>query len=317
MKRLNEHGTPTGDGVPNPGYPVHVRRGDRAVVKPDSAREMKPPAFLRVRRGDRAIVSPEPVDRGETPRSGKPARGETAAALKGTFTAFIKRAVELVAHAHGLGVLLKTAEWVWTAAKWLQVGAGHREVDLEVPIPLGAGIDLDLSVHPEHSSGVGQPLVTVCFAPSGGADPGVLVIDGCQFSPGDSADEDLPDRDRKAARHVAGREAEKAHVRSAESAEDEGWAVPVCLDLAQLTSRERDPRVRAAALMYLAKNQLLPALEQQQLWDELKAAGVECVVYYDQEAKESVWLLLGDTERRPVRRRIAFDAVGRLRPWPI
>lgn len=197
------------------------------------------------------------------------------------------------------------------SVKWLQVVEGNRQVDVGAPILfLGSGVELDLSAHPGYLSSNVQPPVTACFAPSGAPDPGVLVIDGCQISPGDAVDEDLAGGDRKAALHAVEREPEKAHVRPVD---DEGRVVLIPLDLSQLTSRERDPRVRAEALMCLARVQLLPAFRQQR-WDELEAEGVECVVYYDQEAKESVWLCLSETERRPVRRRIAFDTSGKLIP---
>jgi hypothetical protein len=228
--------------------------------------------------------------------------------LKVTFEAVIKHALKRLADAHGLGLLVRGAEWALAGVRWLQVGEGHRQPLVVVPVPMGS-VELDLSVHAGHSSADAQPLITACFAPSSGPDPGVLIVDGCQISPGDVVDEDSAYQDGKAARHAQKHQTEKE---CALSVEDEGPVVFVHLDLLQLTSREPEPRVRAEALMCLARAQLLAELKQQPLWDELKAAGAECIVYYDEEAKESVWLFIGDTEKQPIRRRITLDAAGRL-----
>jgi hypothetical protein len=252
-------------------------------------------------RGDRGAAEPES-------RSGTIAHAELAAAVKGTFMAVIKHALSAV-DPSGLSQLLKAAELLLAAVKWLELCEGRRDVDVAFPIPLGAGIELDLSVHAGHSPSAAEPLVTACFAPVGEPDPGVLVVDGCQISPGDTLDEKPVDHDGEAARHALEHETEEKRARPVD---EEGQVVFVRLDLSQLTAREPDPRVRAAALMYLSRGQLLTDLRQQSQWDDLEAAGVECVVFYDQEAKESVWLFLGDARKRSVRRRIMFDAAGRL-----
>jgi|SRR5215467_9765042 len=241
----------------------------------------------------------------------KLAWAEMKATLKSTFEAVIKSALKRLADAHGLGMLARGAEWALAGVRWLQVAAGDRQPLVVLPVPMGS-VELDLAVHAGHSSDDAQPLITAGFAPSGGPDPGVLVIDGCQVSPGDVADEDLAYRDGKTARHARKHQAKKAYARSVEH---EGPVVLVHLDLLQLTSGEPEPRERADALMVLARAQLLAELKQLPLWDDLKAAGVECIVYYDQEAEESVWLFLGGTEKRPVRARITVDDAGRLIPW--
>jgi len=227
--------------------------------------------------------------------SGNFVRSQLSAAVKGTFTAIIKRGLELVADAHGLGVLLRNAEWIWTAVEWRQVGEGRRGVDVGSSILLGSGVQVDLSAHAGLSPG--GPLVTMCFAPVSGPDPGVLVVDGCQIAPGDAL-----------------------HKRAAEqpgerSAEEKGRVVFTNLELSRLMSREPDPRTRAAALMYLTKSKLVPALKRQRRWDDLEAAGVECVVCYDQKTKDSVWLFLSAVEARRSPARIAFDAAGSLMLW--
>ncbi len=239
---------------------------------------------------------------------------ETEAALRGTFTAIIEHVAQAVADVHGLGLLLRAVELIRTTAKWLEVGDGRRGVDVEVPILLGPDFELDLYVHAGQSANADEPPITVCFAPISGPDPGVLVIDGCEISPGDAAGEEPSDGDGEAACRAQEPEVEKACGRSAE---DEARVVLVDLDLSPLMSREPDPQVRAAVLMHLAKDQLLPELKQQQLWDELKAAGVERVVYYDQGSKDSVWLFLSVTEKKPAQARIALDSAGRLLPWVI
>lgn len=239
---------------------------------------------------------------------------EMAAAVKGTFTAIVERAVELMAHAHGLGALLTGVKWVWKAVSWWQVGEGGRGIDIEVPIPLGSGIELDLSARAEWPSGDAEPLVTVCFAPVSGLDPGVLAVDGCQISPGEAIPKEPADEDRESVSRLHEREARGVAMRAAE---DEVRAVLVDLDLSRLLSKEPNPQIRTAALMYLAKDELVPALKKRRLLDDLQAGGVECVVYYDQETKNSVWLFLSTVQARPVRARITFDALGRLVPWRI
>src|SRR5215469_2215528 len=231
--------------------------------------------------------------------------------LKGTFEAVIKHAL-LAVDPSALSQLLKAAELLLTAVKWLQLCVGQRNVDVAFPIPLGAGIELDLSVHAGHSLIAAKPLVTACFAPVDEPDPGVLVVDGCQISPGDALDEKPAHQDEEAARHALEHETEEERARPVD---EHGQVVFVRLDLSQLTSLEPDPRVRVAALMYLARGQLLTDLKQKSQWDALKAASVECVVFYDQDAKESVWLFLGKAGKRPVRRRIMFDTAGRLVLW--
>jgi hypothetical protein len=277
-----------------------------------------PPELMRDLKERSASTCAQELSRHSTAEPAASSReffgSEIAAAVKGTFTAIVERAVELVAHAHGLGALLTVAKWVWKAVTWCQVGEGSRGVDVEVPIPLGFGIELDLSARVGCSSGDAEPLVTFCFAPVSGPDPGVLVVDGCQISPGEAVHREPADEDREATSLIPEREVERAATRTAE---DRVPVILVDLDLSRLMSKEPNPQIRTAALMYLAKRELIPGLKKRQLLDDLEAAGVEFVVYYDQDTKDSVWLLLSAVEARLVRTRIAFDAAGRLMLWRI
>jgi hypothetical protein len=242
-------------------------------------------------------------------RLGTFGRAELAEAIKATFVAFIEHAVDVAANAHGFGVLLKGAKLLLKAVEWLQVRDRDRDVDVTFPISLGSGFELDLSVHVGHSPSVSEPLVTAGFAPVSEPDPGVLVVDGCQIGPGGVVDAESADQDREETHHTREHETGEERV---QPIDEGGQALFIPLDLWQLTSQEPDPRVRAEALMCIVRGELLTALKRQSQWDDLKAQGVECIVFYDQDAKESVWLFLPEARKLSVRRRIIFDSAGRL-----
>ena len=227
---------------------------------------------------------------------------ELSAAVKDTFNAILNHALKVVADAHGLGPLLRGAELALAVAKWIEVGEGHRELDVTAPIPLGSGIELDLSAHAGHLRSAAEPLITGCFVPASGLDPGVLVVDGYQISPGDTINKESPDKDGEAAIRAQ----EQTEESSAGSVSDDGQVLLVPLDLSELMSKEGNPRIRADVLMHLSRNQLVPRLKQQGLWNKFEAASVECVVCYDQNTKDSVWLFLAEHEKRSVRRTITF-----------
>jgi hypothetical protein len=303
-----------------PGPPVERLPGPELDRKPGNAISSRGDPFAQSERSNRPLSLPgreQPApfplpSAGPATRSHEFFESEIASAVKGTITVIVQRALELVAQAHGLGGLVMAVKWVWKAVTWWQVGEGGRGVDVEVPIPLGSGIELDLSAHAGRSFGDTEPVVTFCFAPVSGRDPGVLVVNGCQISPGVPLHKELVDKDREAASRAREREAERAAMRTAE---DEIRIVLVALDLSRLMSKEPDPQIRTAALMLLAKGQLIPELKERQLLDDLEAIGVECIACYDQETKDSIWLLLSGVEAQPARTRIGFDAAGRLMLW--
>jgi hypothetical protein len=288
------HGTqkPTGEssGVVLPRQPGERTGKSSGVVLPRQPRE-----------NDAAEPAPD---------SGK-SWAEIKAFVKGTVAAFIKYAVKLAADAHGLGWLLRAGEWVMKAAEWAQVVEGERQVDVDVPIPVGAG-ELNFSARVGRSANDDEPLITVCFGPATGPDPGVLVVDGCQIRPGEAMSEDgLAGENAEATSHTHERETETASV---PSAEDGSRVIQVEVDLSELVSRQKDPLTRVAALMRGVRDELVPALKQQQRWDDLAAAGVKRVVYYDQKNRESVWLFFSDTEKRHMSSSIALDSAGRFIP---
>jgi hypothetical protein len=248
-------------------------------------------------------------------KAGTLAKSELSAAVKETLGAVANHVVQAIADLHGVGLLLRAAKWVWAVVKWSQVAEGRRGVDVAKTMTLGAGFDLVLSAHAGPSPSATEPAVTAGFVPADGPDPGVLVVDGCQVSPGDLLDKETADRDTKPASRAPGRPAKKAPVRSVS---DEGRVALIEVDLSELKSREQDPRNRAVALIELSRSRLVPELRSRHLWDDLIAEGVECVVYYDQDAEESVWLFLTEDEKRSGHAHITFDASGRLavrRPW--
>jgi hypothetical protein len=135
------------------------------------------------------------------------------------------------------------------------------------------------------------------------------VVAGCQVSPGDLLDKETADRDTKPASRAQERPAKKA---SARSVTDEGRVALIEVDLSGLKSREQDPRNRALALIHFSRSHLVPELKRQHLWDGLIAEGVECVVYYDQDTEDSVWIFLTEDEKRSGHAHITFDPSGRL-----
>jgi hypothetical protein len=223
------------------------------------------------------------------------AEAELSALIKQTFTAIIKQCLLAVADAHGLGPLVRGTELAWNTVKWLQVAEGNRKLDIGKAITISSGAEFDLYGHFPSGS---EPLITACFAPASGPDPGVLVVDGCQISPGSTL-EDGPARGIGRA----------AYQRP---------GVLINLHLSQLMSRETDTAIRAAALMSLAKDELAPTLrKEQQFQENLRTAGAEYVVCYDQEVKVSVWLFFGDAGKRADGAKILFDPAGRLIPTDI
>lgn len=303
IPRASEHPSPD-DGYKMPKPPGLNLPGSKLSEERESPRTGRDPLPETPKRATAKLTDggPEP----SRPRleqetgaaaAGKPAtssrnlaRSEMSATVNETFGAIIKQGLELAADAHGLGALVRGAEGALAAVKWVQVAGGDRGVDVEFPIPLGSGFELDLSMHAGRSPSAADPPVTFCFAPVSGPDPGVLVADGCQISPGDKVGEETP------------------------TGEGKNSVLLVPVDLSPMMSRDRDPQTRTAALMLLGRDRLVPALMQQRLWNHLEEAGVERVVCYDQHTKNSVWLFLGTAEGQAVRTRISFDAAGRLEP---
>jgi hypothetical protein len=280
-------------GTPGSDFPGHAYPREQPGL-PDYARALGPsrPAALRPPAASEP-TPPGPLP-GEQDSSKTLAKAELSALIEETFTAIIKHCLETVAYAHGLGPVVRGAELAWNTVEWLQVAEGHRGLDIGGSIPVSSGAEFDLSGHVGHSPSASEPLITACFAPASGPDPGVLVVDGCQISPG-STRKDGPTRGIGKAAH-------------------QQPEVLINIHLSLLMSRERDAAIRAAALMALAKDELTPTLRKNQhLQEDLEPAGVEYVVCYDHEAKVSVWLFFGDSGKRASSSaKIRFDTAGRL-----
>ena len=207
------------------------------------------------------------------------------------------------------GLLLRAAKLPWATVKRSQVAEGRRGVDVAKTMTLGAGFDLVLSAHAGPAPSAAEPGITACFAPTDGPDPGVLVVNGCQVSPGELLRKETADRDAKRVSRIQERPLKKAPVRSVT---DEGRVTLIRVDLSELKSREQDPQNRAVALIQFSRSHLVPELKRRHLWDDLIAEGVECVVYYDQDTEESVWLFLAEDEKQSGDAHIMLDASGRL-----
>jgi hypothetical protein len=85
--------------------------------------------------------------------------------VSGTVKAFGKQLLETAAAAHPpLSLAMKAAELFVQGVKWCRVAEGDGAVEGSAPIPLGDGVELQLSAHP--ADGQDGPPLTVCCAPS-------------------------------------------------------------------------------------------------------------------------------------------------------
>jgi hypothetical protein len=98
-----------------------------------------------------------------------------------TFKTFGKAAFEHAAYVAGLGLPLMVVDVAVKAVEWSQVAEGDGAVEISVPIPLGSGVDLELSAHP--ADGQDGPPLTVCCAPSDGSAVGVAQIGPFEVAP--------------------------------------------------------------------------------------------------------------------------------------
>ncbi len=114
-----------------------------------------------------------------TGQLGQVAEQESEGFVAGTFKAFGGWLVMRFADAHGLGVALKTIELCFKAVQWLR-GDG---LDVSVPVPVGSGVDLQLSAHLTDGPDAKEPPLTLCFSPSGYSPIGVLKIDEFEIDP--------------------------------------------------------------------------------------------------------------------------------------
>ena len=103
--------------------------------------------------------------------------------IVGTVIAFGKRILEHLADIHGVGLLLRGAELAYKAMQWQRFAKGEGAVNAELLIPLGPGVNLELSVPLASDQDCAHLPLTMCYAPSGGSSVGVFETGGLEISP--------------------------------------------------------------------------------------------------------------------------------------
>lgn len=243
-----------------------------------------------------------------------------------TLKAFGKALLEHGADAHGVGLFLRAAEFAVKVVKWGRFAEGDGTVEISAPIPLGSGVELELSAHP--ANGRNGPPLTVCCAPSDGWSVGVAEIGPFQVGPsmehepahlhsGHAGEADVPGSEQLPQRRGLGSE----HMNEATAEVGGPSHSDVGLDArgrpfevisADLSTEERDvSRREGLVALERAAQQKLP-----QLRSLLRGRGTKLGVLYDPEIRRVLWLRLdedGDSSVPAWRIRIEVDpATGRL-----
>jgi hypothetical protein len=259
----------------------HAVRGDTGVGEPgpsigsEDGRDL-PPATVH----DGSSLGPNgSAEEGLARREGEAFVTETLAAV----AHFV---VQKFAMVHGLYPLYETIEYVSAVRQWKNVTEGG-EVDVNVPIPLGHGIELDLSLYPGDGKAGSQLPITLSIAPSDLQSFGALAVDNVDIAPGakteDTRSDSIPTERN-----------------------DRVGVVPVNLAAPELP---KEPRNRAAAARWFVEKQLLPELRRN---PDVRGAGIELVVVYDHEASLAMWVDLDDAGQPSWRVLIGLDAAGQL-----
>jgi hypothetical protein len=215
------------------------------------------------------------------------------ALAEGTAKAFIAHFVDVALSLHGLGPVVKVVKWVSRIRQWSQVVDGRGELEVHAPIPLGPGLELDLSARVADSADDGQPPLTCCFAPSGDSPVGVLTFGPFQVIPSsDRAGNDhssSESSDRVSQIHLPGRA--ETHLKA--RVECQGPVVVLRQDLSGVM-RVDGSQARVARLHEWAANSLAPVLADN-LW--LRLADADLVIVYDPDTAVAMWVHLGAVNR--------------------
>jgi hypothetical protein len=198
---------------------------------------------------------------------------EEVAFAQQTFQAFADRFVEVVAAAHGLGIVYQVAKWAYGVAKWLQVSEGQGGAGIQIPYPLGADV-LVATVNLDGDSD--SPLFTLSVAPPGESGAGALLISGLEVDPA-----------------VTRADRSEAEVKHHGPVEAIPWESPTSLP-------ESTPSVEAvAAARSLAENDLLLddlLFMMRRRRRRLREAKIDLVIRYDLTAGLVVWVELCDVD---------------------
>jgi hypothetical protein len=173
-------GTPKPERATDAGGPIDRDRGS-ADRGNENAKLLPGLKALDLRK-----ARPECPDLEEPASEQRPGlvRRETEAFEKDTFQTFAECFAEVIAAAHGLGMVWEIGKWVWGTKKWLQVAEGRGGVDVPVPLPLPLDTVLEANVH--LGGDRDTPPLTLSVAPSGASGVGALAFDGLEVDPAPS-----------------------------------------------------------------------------------------------------------------------------------
>jgi hypothetical protein len=222
---------------------------------------------------------PEDLDEREADEGDRVADEEIHEFIVGTVVEFGKRILEHLADIHGVGLLWRGAELAYEAVQWQQVAQGDGTVDAEVPIPLGPGVNLELSVPLASDQDSHHLPLTMCFAPGGGSSVGVLELGALEISPSAAHE-----RDRTDSQHAASvDELESEPSRQDGDLVHEDAAEVVQWDLS--TAGKVDSRADGLAALVRAAEQELPELRS-----ILRRYRTRFVVLYDPVTGRVLWV---------------------------
>jgi hypothetical protein len=231
----------------------------------------------------------------------KLAAAEGQGMIEGTFKAFGQWLVQVFADAHGFGPLLRIVRWTAKAAQWMRVAEGEGGVDISMPIPIGSGVDFQMSAHMVSGSDSHNLPFTVCFAPSDDSPVGALQFgqftidpepeDASQTSRTGSEPSRLPDKGLDHLFPPIAAEAPASTHRKTLSAEHNRAAKVVEVDLSGV-QQVSSPQKRVATLKHAAEEQLLPRFRAQ-----YPVLGEEFIVGCDFRSGLLIWVRLDEWDQ--------------------
>jgi hypothetical protein len=279
------------------GWPTsrvrRIERGER-LAEPDEVA-----AWVRTTGAPDGIAR-ELVDRAT--RQESLAEQEMSALVQGTVKAFFQHFVDVALTAHHLGLAIKVIKWAHRAWQWWQVLGGEGNLEIDASIPLGPGVELDLSVDAGGSQDSSQPPLAFCFAPSGDSAVGVLTFGPFQVSP--AADHEVhTDNSVQPRTHCPELKQTQQHLVDhpqgafKATVQRQGSVVVINQDLSDVLQVDGS-KERVARLHDWAENTLAPELAQNS-W--LRLTNVGLVVVYDADTAIAVWIHLRASDHPPSR----------------